>query len=315
MIDRLADLHLFSLIVERGSLTAAAREMGLSPGAVSLRLAALEKSMDVQLLRRTTRRLQLTERGEQLYSTAKTVLGAMNDLESAVTGDRGLLKGAIRMSAPTDLGRHRVAAAIDRFLHDHPGLSVSLVLSDTMLDMNEAGIDLAIRYGRLPDSALRIRRVSTNRRIPVAAPDYLDRVGRPARPEDLVGLNCMALMRGGGRFDLWPFIEGDAVMTVKVTGDRDANDGDLLRTWAIEGRGIIFKSAWDVADDLKSGALEALLVPFCVMDVDLQIVMPPNSQRPRRVNVLADFLIGELRKLDACLLSVGIGSTDQSGRV
>lgn len=312
MIDRLADFRLLTLIVERGSLTAAAREIGLSPGAVSLRLSAIEKNMDVQLLRRSTRRLQLTEAGEQFYRTAKTILGEIGDLESALTCDQGALRGAIRVSAPVDLGRRHLASSIDLFLADHPGLTVSLVLSDSMIDMNEAGIDLAIRYGRLPDSVLRIRRISTNRRLPVASPAYLDRMGRPARPDDLRNMNCMALLRGGGRFDLWPFIVDDSAVTVKITGDREANDGDLLRRWAIEGKGVVLKSAWDVADDLQSGALEALLVPFCAMDVDLQIVMPPNPQRPRRITVLADFLTGELRKLDTCLLRAGIGSTDQT---
>lgn len=315
MIERFADLQLFVLIVERGSLTAAARELGLSPGAVSLRLTGLEKTTEAQLLRRSTRRLQLTEAGDQFYRTAKSVLGEMDDLRAAISGDKGALKGQVRMSAPLDLGRNYVATAVDHFIRDHPGLTVSLMFSDTMLDMNEAGIDLAIRYGRLADSALQIRRISTNRRLPVASPAYLDRAGRPQKPEDLLGHNCVALLRGGGRFDLWPFIVDGKPMTVKVTGDRDANDGDLLRRWALEGKGVALKSAWDVADDLQHGRLEALLVPYCPMDVDLQIVMPPMKRRPRRVTALADYTVAQLRRLDRCLNEVGIGSTDLSGEM
>ncbi len=315
MIDRFADLQLFVLIVERGSLTAAARELGLSQGAVSLRLAALEKSAEAQLLRRSTRRLQLTEAGDQFYRTAKHVLEEMDDLKGLLSGDKGALKGPVRVSAPIDLGRRYVAPAIDAYMRDNPGLSVSLILSDTMLDLNESGIDLAIRYGRLPDSTLQIRRISSNRRLPVASPAYLDRVGRPQRPEELLGLNCMSLMRGGGRFDLWPFVVDGAATTVKVTGDRDANDGGLLRRWALDDVGIILKSAWDVADDIKAGRLEALLVPYCPSDVDLQIVMPPSRQRPRRVTAFADHCAMLLRRLDTCLNDLGIGSTDLSGRV
>lgn len=315
MIERFADLQLFVLIVERGSLTAAAREFGLSPGAVSLRLTSLEKTAEAQLLRRSTRRLQLTEAGDQLYRTAKIVLGEMDDLRAAISGDKGVLKGQVRVSAPFDLGRSYVAGAVDAFVALHPGLSVSLLFSDTALDLTEAGIDLAIRYGRLPDSALQLRRISSNRRLPVASPAYLDAHGRPGTPQDLLGHNCMALLRGGGRFDLWPFVIDGAATTVKVTGDRDANDGGLLRRWAIEGKGIALKSAWDVADDIQHGRLEALLVPFCPADVDLQIVMPPTRQRPRRVTALADYCVSELRKLDQCLNDVGIGSTDLTGGI
>lgn len=310
MIDRVADLRLFSLIVERGSLSAAARELGLSPGAVSLRLATIEKSVEAQLLRRSTRRLQLTEAGDQLYRTAKRVLAEMDDLQGLILGDRGVLKGQVRVTAPLDLGRNHVAPCLDAFVREHAGLSVSLVLSDTLLDLNEAGIDLAIRYGRLPDSALQLRRISTNRRLPVASPTYLDRVGRPQRPQDLLELNCLALLRAGGRFDLWPFRVDGAATTVKVTGDRDVNDGDLLRRWAIEGAGVVLKSAWDVADDLHAGRLEPLLVPFCPCDVDLQIVTPPSRRRPHRVSAVADHLVGMLRRLDACLNRVGVGSID-----
>jgi len=312
MIERIADLRLFALIVERGSLTAAAREAGLSPGAVSLRLSAIERALEAQLLRRSTRRLQLTEAGDQLYRTAMRVLAEMEDLQGLLTGDHGALKGQVRISAPLDLGRNHIAPSLDRLVAEHPGLAVSLVLSDTLLDLNEAGIDLAVRYGRMPDSALQIRRISSNRRVPVASPAYLDRAGRPERPRDLLGLNCLALLRGGGRFDLWPFRVDGASTTVKVTGDRDANDGDLLRRWAIEGAGVVLKSAWDVADDLLAGRLEPLLTAFCPADVDLQIVLPPSRQRPRRITAVADHLAATLRRLDDCLNRVGLGSIDVS---
>lgn len=315
MIDRLADFRLFALIVERGSLTAAARELGLSPGAVSLRLSQLEKAAEVQLLRRSTRRLQLTESGEHFYQTAKRVLAEIGDLQEHLSGDRAAVRGPIRISAPIDLGRTYVAPVLDAYIKNNPGISISLVLSDTVVDLSEAGIDLAIRYGRLPDSALKIRRLSSNRRLPVASPAYLDRNERPQTPEDLLKLNCMPWVRSGGRFDLWPFLVDGAMMTVKVSGDRDANDGGLLRRWAIEGAGVVLKSAWDVADDIKNGRLEALLVPFCPPDVDLQIVMPEDRQRPRRVTALADHLVKLLRKLDKALNDLGIGSIDLTGDI
>jgi DNA-binding transcriptional LysR family regulator len=315
MIDRLSDLLLFTLIVERGSLTGAANELGLSPSAVSLRLSAIEKALEVGLLRRSTRRLQLTEAGDQVYRTAKRMLGEMDDLQDQLSGERGALAGPVRVSAPLDLGRNYIAPTIDALIRVHPGLAISLVLSDTPLDLSAEGIDLAVRYGRLPDSALRLRRISSNRRVPVASPAYLDRVGRPARPQDLKDLNCLALLRGGGRFDLWPFQVEGRRLNVKVTGDRDVNDGDLLHRWAIEGAGVVLKSAWDVAHDLRAGRLEALLVPFCPVEVDLQIVLPPGGRRPRRVDFVADHLAAMLRQLDQCLDDVGLGSVDMAEAV
>jgi LysR family transcriptional regulator, transcriptional activator for dmlA len=315
MLDRLADLRLFVLIVDRGSLTAAGQAEGLSPGAVSLRLSALERNVDAQLLRRSTRRLQLTEAGDQFYLTAKRILGDIDDLQDALSGDRGALKGAVCVSAPLDLGRNYVARVVDAFVRKHPGVTVSLLLSDSVLDLNAAGIDIAVRYGRLPDSGLHLRRLSSNRRIPVAAPKYLDRVGRPKKPKDLLGLNCMNLLRDGRRFDLWPFVVDGVETSLKVTGDRDANDGDLLRRWAIEGAGVALKSAWDVGRDLLAGKLEPLLVPYCPADVDLQLVMPPSRKRPRRIAMVADHITAALRQLDRCLDQAGLKSTDRLSSV
>jgi len=313
MIERLDDFRLFVLIVERGSLSAAARALDMTPGAVSLRLAALERSVEAQLLRRTTRSVQLTEAGSRFYGTARNVLGAVDDLRQSLAGeDAGALKGAIRVTAPWDIGRNHVAPAIDHFLAEHPSVSISLMLSDSMLDLNDLGVDIAIRYGRLPDSTLQLRRVSTNRRLPVASPAYLAKAGRPARPTDLLAHNCIVLLRGSGRFDSWPFTVDGVVTPLRISGDRDANDGDLVRRWAVEGKGIVLKAAWDLALDIEQGRLEPLLVEFCPADVDLQIVLPPARQRPRRVKMLADHLTAMLRRLDRRLARIGLPPAQSS---
>ncbi|MBS0471253.1 MAG: LysR family transcriptional regulator [Proteobacteria bacterium] len=308
MIDRLADLRLFVAIVERGSLSAAADALGLSPGAVSQRLAALEQTLGTQLLRRTTRRSQLTDAGNRFHDTARRVLAELDDLGESLAAEQGTLRGPVRVTAPLDLGRNHVAPVLDAFVDAHPGVSASLVLSDTALDLAQNNIDIAIRYGRLPDSALQLRRISTNRRFPVASPAYLDKAGRPAKPQDLHAFNCMPLLRGEGRFDLWPFVADGVLTEVKVVGDREANDGDLLRRWAVEGRGIVLKSAWDVVADIETGLLEPLLTTFCPPDVDLQIVLPAMKQRPRRVIALVEHLSAALRKLDERLKRLGIES-------
>jgi DNA-binding transcriptional LysR family regulator len=144
--------------------------------------------------------------------------------------------------------------------------------------------------------------------VPVASPAYLARAGRPSKPQDLLGLNCMALLRGTARFDLWPFVIDNIAAPLKVSGDRDANDGDLLRRWAIDGKGVILKSAWDVAVDIEKGLLEPVLAAFCPADVDLQILLPPMRQRPRRINALTEHLTLALRALDGRLGGLGLES-------
>ena len=306
MIDRLSDLALFKRIVELGSLSGAGRELGVSPATVSVRLQMLEEAVGQQLIQRTTRQMLLTDAGERFFDTAKRILAEVADLQDLMARGGEALTGPIHVSAPVDLGRNRIAPAIDLFQDRHPGISVRLTLTDSVLDLTQSGVDIAVRYGKLPDSSLRLRRISTNRRLPVAAPDYLARRPAPRTPDDLRGHDCVVLFRDGARFDNWTFEVDGQLRIVKVAGSRETNDGDLIRHWALTGKGIAFKSAWDVADDILAGALTPLLTRFCPPTVDVQVVMPGGRFQPARTRALADHLVETIRRLDGSLQAIDL---------
>lgn len=304
MIEKVSDLKLFKRIVELGTLSAAAGEIGLSPGSASLRLAAMERVLGIQLFRRTTRQMHLTQAGSEFLETAESVLAELNNFEESLSDKSKDLSGHIQITSPVDLGRNYIAPSIDRFIELNPKTSVNLICADRITDLTERGIDVAVRYGALRDSSLRLRRISSNKRIPVASPDYVAKYGKPESPKDLKMHNCMLLSSQGNKNNGWTFFENDAAITVRVTGDRSTNDGEVLRNWAKQGFGVALKSAWDVAEDINYGRLVPLLAEFCVPGVDLQLVFPPLARQPQRVRRLADHLVADLKRLDTCLSNV-----------
>lgn len=286
----LRNLSLFLQIVEKGSLTAAGREAGLSPTTVSERLAALETYYGVVLLNRTTRAISLTDEGRALVDGAKHVLGEVEDLESRIRLGAETLSGPVRVSAPSDIGQNVVSREIDRFLADHPAISIELMLSDGYVDIVGEGFDIALRFGPVTDSTLRVRSLGQFRRILCAAPDYLERRGTPKTPADLKDHNCI-LMRFGANLDnVWRFGPDALKQIVTARGDRIANDGALVRQWGLEGRGIMLKSETDVSADLKAGRLIELLADYAAPPIPLQMLFPPSRAQPRRVRALADRL-------------------------
>ncbi|QKV19934.1 LysR family transcriptional regulator [Oricola thermophila] len=286
----LDNIRLFLLIVEKGSLTAAGREAGLSPATVSERLAALEAHYGTVLLSRTTRSTSLTEEGRTLVEGARRVLDEVDELGARIRHGAGRLSGPIRVSAPVDVGRNIVVPAIDRFIAENPAISVEIVFSDGNLDIVGQGIDLAVRFGNITDSTLRIRRLRLQRRVVCAAPSYLARRGTPRTPAELKEHNCL-LMRFGMNLDnVWQLGEGRAVQSVTVQGDRVANDGAVVRQWALAGHGIVFKSDLDVGPDIAKGRLVELLEDYAQPPTPIQLLLAPGRAQPRRVKALADSL-------------------------
>lgn len=284
----LDNISLFLLIVEKGSLAAAGRETGLSPTTVSERLAALEGHYGVTLLNRTTRSISLTEEGRMLIEGAKPVLEEVSDLENRIRFGAQTLSGQIRLSAPNDLGRTIVSEAIRSFQEHHPGISIDLTLSDGYVDIVGSGLDLAVRFGSIGDSSLRVRALPAKRRIVCAAPVYLDRFGAPATPEDLKSHRCLIMRFGQNIDNLWVFGSGASRQSVTVPGFLVANDGALVRQWGLEGRGVMLKSEFDIREDLRSGRLCELLTEFEMSTAPLQLLFPPGKAAPRRVKAFAD---------------------------
>jgi DNA-binding transcriptional LysR family regulator len=288
----LDNLALFLRIVEKGGLAAAGRELGLSAASVSERLVALERYYGAALLHRTTRAISLTDEGRLLVEGAKRLLAEADELEARIRFGVEKISGPIRLSAPIDLGRSYLVPVLDAFLAEHPEVTIDLNLTDGYVDLVGQGQDLAIRYGELADSTLRVKRLGHNRRVVCASPEYLRDKGLPQHPDDLAHHECI-LMRFGQTIDReWLFqIDGEARRIV-VRGHRIANDGGLVRDWSRNGYGIARKSIWDIEADLKAGTLVELLREFSAGSTGLQIVYPATQDQPKRVRLLIE-RIGE----------------------
>jgi len=291
MLDQLA---LFLTIIEKGSLSAAGRERGLSPATVSERLSALEAHYGVALLTRSTRSLSLTDAGRLLADGARRLLAEADELQSQLRHGQQKISGLVRLSAPVDLGRHCIAPLLDRFLEAHPDVSIDLDLTDGYVDLVGQGIDFAIRYGTLADSSLRARALGDNRRVVCAAPEYLNRYGTPLHPDDLARYDCIVMRFGIHTERIWPFRLDAVAHPVSVRGRRVANNGEQVRRWAVDGHGLCLKSLRDVQDDLDSGRLVEVLGEFSAGPVALQIVYPPIRVQPRRVRALMEMIVAEL---------------------
>lgn len=292
MFDNLA---LFLKIVEKGSLSAAGRTVGLAPATVSERLAALEAHYGATLLTRTTRSVSLTDEGRLLAEGARRLLAEADELESRIRLGLRNVSGHVRLSAPHDLGQTRIVPVIDRFLALHPEVTVELELSDELADLVRDGTDFAVRYGALPDSGLKALPLGENRRVVCAAPAYLQRHGSPGHPDDLLRHDCIVMRNGAEASRVWQFLVDGRPHKVRVRGRRVANTGDLVRRWSLAGHGLCLKSVWDVEADLAAGRLREVLGDFPTGSSGLTILYPQTRIQPRRVRALIDMIVAELR--------------------
>jgi DNA-binding transcriptional LysR family regulator len=287
----LPNLALLVRISEKGGLAAAGRDFGLSPATVSERVVSLESHYGAKLINRTTRSISLTDEGRLLVEGAKRLLAEADELEARIRIGTEKLSGTIRVSAPFDLGRNRIAPLLDSFLGLHPDLQIDLRLTDGYIDLVSQGIDVAVRFGALKDSQLRARKIGENRRIVCASPAYVERHGTPQHPNELQSHNCV-LMRFGEAIDNeWSFRSGTKDFTVMVKGNRIANDGAQIRNWCVQGLGIALKSIWDIEHHLKRGELVRLLTDFAPPPSSLQIVYAGGQAMPRRMRMLIDHLV------------------------
>lgn len=290
-MNLIESLDLFVRIVEKGGMAAAGRELGLSPAMVTERLAALEAHYGARLLNRTTRALSLTDEGRLLLDGSRQLVSDANDIEARIKLGVDQLSGVIRLSAPIDLGRNKVATILDAFIAQHPAIKVELYLNDGYVDLTAQGIDLAVRFGDLKDSTLNAVRLGQNKRIVCAAPSYLAEYGEPTVPNDLTQHNCLLMRFGTGVDREWLFKEANKQRTVTVTGNRIANDGGLVRQWCLDGYGVAYKSYWDIKDDLQAGRLTALLEDYNANENALQVVYQGGKGIPKRVRALIDALV------------------------
>jgi DNA-binding transcriptional LysR family regulator len=291
IMDRLDDLALFLRVLDQGSISAAARSLGLSVAVASQRLKRLERTLGVRLLQRTTRRLHPTPEGLALAEHGRALV---EDLEALTTGLRQSaheVTGTLRVTLSASFGRQYISPLLPEFLERHPRVRLSVHLSDEMLDLVSAGFDLAIRIGALGDSSLVARKLAVNRRVLCAAPSYLDRHGRPRAPSDLADHQCLVLVGSNGRQDTWRMTDAHGrEHVVRVGGRFETTLGELIRDGAIAGLGISHHSLWHVHEDLRAGRLEAVLPQFPIADTGIYAVMPQRRLVPPRVRAFVDFL-------------------------
>jgi DNA-binding transcriptional LysR family regulator len=293
----LNELKVFVRAVELKSISAAARNLRLSAAAASHRILQLEEQVGVRLLNRTTRSLQPTEAGCIFYEHALNVLEAVERAESSMAMASGVPTGSLRVAAPLGFGRRILAPLVQEFHELHPKVEVRLRLSDHAVDLLSESVDVAIRMSALPDSSFIVRKLADCPRVLVASPSYIAKHGAPQRPEDLLQHNCLLLRFPGSTDFRWTLNTPEGPSTLPVSGKFDADDGDVLTEWTLEGAGIMLKPYWEVADHLESGRLQVVLPDHPPEPVSLVMLYPHRHLLPAKVRVFADFLIEKSRLL------------------
>lgn len=291
-MDRIDTMRLLMEVAEAGSFSWVARQRSIATSTVTLAISQLEHEVGAMLIARSTRRLSFTSEGLKLLADVQRIV---SEWDAAVDGLRedGPLTGAIRVTATNDFGRTQLRPLLDTFQATHPGIQMSMVLSDSTIDVLDEKIDLALRNGPLMDSTLHARMLLRGKRVVCASPVYWEKAGKPDHPEELAMHNCLVLARPGAPLALWPFRRGGRSFGVKVFGDRQASDGGILREWAVDGKGVIIKNRWDIRQELESGTLETVLDEYVAERVDLYAVYP-GSPPSRRVVALVDHLVEAL---------------------
>lgn len=295
-MDGFSDLAFFSLLIRQGSMAAAAQEMGITPPAVSKRLAALERRLGVRLLQRTTRQISLTPEGETYLVAGARVLEELEALERTVSGSQAEPKGLIRVCATLGFGRRHIAPALSQFARQYPEVEVQLHLTDRPVNLVEQGFDLQVRFGELPDSRLTARLLAHNRRVLCASPDYLGRAGTPAAPRDLAQHACLFIRESEETYGSWHLRSGSRAETVKVRGPLASNDGECVLGWAIDGHGILMRSLWEASPLLRAGELQRVLPAWSLPAADIYAVFPSRTHLSAKTRALVDFLLASFER-------------------
>ncbi|MBA3449460.1 MAG: LysR family transcriptional regulator [Pseudaminobacter sp.] len=295
----LDNIAVFVRVVELGNLSAAGRDMRISPAVASNRIKELEKHLGVRLFNRTTRQLMPTEQGNVFYTGAKQVLEAIAEAEAAVSALSGQPRGTIKVTAPLGLGRRLIASGIPEFRDKYPDIEVRLRLSDHNVDMMKEGIDVAFRLGLIEDSSLRMRGVMECERVLVASPAYIAARGAPADPQELVdnGHDCLMLRFPGMREYFWTLKTPSGPTKFEVHGPFDSDDGDVLTDWALAGRGITNKPRFEVEPYIRDGRLKIILADTPPTPVQFAAIYPHKKLQDPKVRLLLDFMAERCQRL------------------
>jgi DNA-binding transcriptional LysR family regulator len=300
-MGKLKQLESFVSVATRGSLTAAAKAEGVAPAIMGRRLDALEGRLGVKLLVRTTRRISLTHEGSAFLEDCQRLLIDVANAEASVSAGGVKASGHLRITAPAGFGRRHVAPLVTRFREQHADVTMSLNLSDRVVDLAGEGFDCAVRVGDLPDSSLVSVRLADNRRLCVATPAYLLRHGTPQHPSELARFDCLTLSSDASQTRGWAFRDPQAepragknapgdVLHFKPGGPLDCSDGQVLHDWCLAGYGIAWRSTWEVEAEIADGQLVAVLEDYAAPPNGIYAVFPQRKHLPLRVRLWIDFL-------------------------
>jgi LysR family transcriptional activator of dmlA len=298
-----AELSFFATLASCGSLSGAARELGITTPAVSKRLSLMESRVGISLVTRTTRRMSLTPEGEVLLEHARRILGEIADLDQLLTMSKGMPKGRLRVNATLGFGRLHIAPIISRYVLQYPEVDVQLQLSVNPPALTEDQFDVCIRFGEPSDTRVIAKRIALNRRLLCASPKYLARHGEPKAPFELVRHNCICIRQGDEAYGVWRLAAvrelNRSSEAVKVRGNLATNDGEIAVNWALDGHGILMRAEWDVERYLESGRLVQVLPQYQTPDADIYAVYPQRHQLSARIRTFVDFLSQALERFSA----------------
>jgi DNA-binding transcriptional LysR family regulator len=291
VLDRLTGLEVFAKVAAAGSLSAAARAMGMSQTMVTKHIAALEARLGVRLLHRTTRRLSITEAGRNYLESSERILAELEAADAAVAAERVEPRGVLRLNVPVAFGTRQIVPLLAEFAARHPLVTVELGLNDRQVDLADEGWDLAVRIGNLDSSSLTARRIAPCRIVVCAAPSYLKAHGYPRTVASLTGHNCLGYtLSQRTSVDRWLF-GAQAEVSVKVSGNLRTNHGDALRAAAVAGQGLICQPTFIVADDLRAGTLVALPLDQPTVELDgIHAVFLPDRHPTAKVRAFIDLV-------------------------
>lgn len=293
-----ADLGFFSALAGSASLSAAARELGVTTPAVSKHLAQMEARLGVSLLNRTTRRMSLTPEGELYLEHARRILGEIDDMEQLLGTSKAVPKGLLRVNATLGFGRSHVAPVISRYARKYPQVEVQLQLSVNPPPLTDDSFDVCIRFGAPPDTRVIAKYIAPNRRLLCASPAYLAKHGMPKVPHDLTRHNCIGIRQGEEGYGVWRLSSGrgKSVKTeaIKTRGTLTTNDGEIAVNWALEDHGILMRAEWDIERYLRNGRLVQVLPQYYTPDADIYAVYPQRHQMAARVRAFVEFVMGAL---------------------
>jgi DNA-binding transcriptional LysR family regulator len=288
-MDHFKQISTFVDVATKGSLSAAARAEGIAPAMIGRRLDALEERLGVKLLQRSTRKIALTNEGVAFLEDCQRILADLEDAETAVSERSARASGHLLVSAPAGFGRQHVAPLVPSFLAEHRDLSITLSLNDRVVDLIGEGIDVAIRIATLSDSNLIGVKLADNKRVVVASPAYIKKHGAPASLDDLTKHNCLAMGSDGSQRG-WTFRHNGKNVTIKVGGNMECNDGAVLHDWALSGKGLAWRSMWEVGTEIETGQLVTVLDEFAAPGNDIYAVFAQRRHLPLRIRAFVDFL-------------------------